>query len=156
MPQPFCSPERRGLVDKRATNAKGHPLGAMHGCTCVMAGPCGASSDAPVPLSRYANLYGPPSLIGVKKRKTNRLGKKPINLAAQVLPYPLTSTAPSELYDAAQSRQTALVNLLRLLADAPDLGAPTEKVLDDTFSALEYLAADAERLYTAAEQRTRP
>ncbi|MEG7360775.1 hypothetical protein [Pseudomonas citronellolis] len=79
-----------------------------------------------------------------------------MNLAAQVLPHPLTSTAPSELYDAAQSRQTALVNLLRLLAGAPDLGAPTEEVLDGTFSALEYLAADAERLYAAAEQRTRP
>ena len=52
-----------------------------------------------------------------------------MNLAAQVLPHPLTSTAPSELYDAAQSRQAALVNLLRLLAGAPDLGAPTEEVL---------------------------
>ncbi|WAB93605.1 hypothetical protein OSS47_06335 [Pseudomonas citronellolis] len=41
-------------------------------------------------------------------------------------------------------------------AGAPDLGAPTEEVLDGTFSALEYLAADAERLYAAAEQRTRP
>ena len=79
-----------------------------------------------------------------------------MNLAAQVLPHPLTSTAPSELYDAAQSRQAALVNLLRLLAGGPYLGSPTEEVLDVTFSAIDYLGAAAERLYAAAEQRTRP
>ncbi|WP_225617153.1 MULTISPECIES: hypothetical protein [unclassified Pseudomonas] len=44
---------------------------------------------------------------------------------------------------------------MRLLAGAPDLGAPAEDVLDGTFSALEYLAADAERLYAAAEERGR-
>ena len=71
---------------------------------------------------------------------------------AQVLSQPLTSIAPSELYDAAQSRQSPQVNLLRLLAGAPDLGAPGEDVLDGTFSSLEYLAADAERLYAAAEK----
>ncbi|MDF3845726.1 hypothetical protein P3W55_28805 [Pseudomonas citronellolis] len=63
-----------------------------------------------------------------------------------------STTAPSDLYDTAQARQSALVNLLRLLAGAPDLGAPGEDVLDGTFSALEYLAADAERLYAAAER----
>ncbi|WP_232244855.1 hypothetical protein [Pseudomonas citronellolis] len=66
--------------------------------------------------------------------------------------HPLKNTAPSELYDAAQTRQSALVNLLRLLAGEPDLGARSEDVLDGTFSALEYLAADAERLYAAAEK----
>jgi len=44
---------------------------------------------------------------------------------------------------------------MHLLAGAPDLGAPAEDVLDGTFSALEYLAADAERLYAAAEERNR-
>ncbi|KWR76107.1 hypothetical protein P3W55_28015 [Pseudomonas citronellolis] len=79
-----------------------------------------------------------------------------MNLAAQVLHHPLTSTTLSELYDAAQSRQSALVNLLRLLAGAPDLGAPTKEVLDGTFGAQEYLAADAERLHAAAEGYTQP
>ena len=78
-----------------------------------------------------------------------------MHIASAVLPHPLKNTAPSELYDAAQSRQSALVNLLRLLAGAPDLGAPAEDVLDGTFCALEYLAADAERLYAAAEERGR-
>jgi len=78
-----------------------------------------------------------------------------MSLSAQVLPHPLKHAAPSDFYDAAQSRQSALINLLRLLAGAPDLGAPAEDVLDGTFSALEYLAADAERLYTAAEERGR-
>ena len=99
-----------------------------------MGGPCGASSDAPVSLSRYANLYGPPSLIGVRKRKPIRFGA----LRRHAIP------------------PGGLINLLRLLAGAPDLGAPTEEVLDGTFSVLEYLAADAERLYAAAEQHTRP
>jgi len=103
-------------------------------------------------LGRYANLYGPPSLIGVRVAENQILESNPMNLAAQVLPHPLKNTVPSELYDAAQSRQSALVNLLRLLAGAPDLGAPGEDVLDGTFSALEYLAADAERLYAAAEK----
>ncbi|MDF3934662.1 hypothetical protein [Pseudomonas citronellolis] len=75
-----------------------------------------------------------------------------MKLAAQVLPYPLKDTDPTDLYEAAESRQAALVNLLHLLASAPDLGAPSEKVLDGTFNALAYLAADAERLYAAAER----
>ena len=78
-----------------------------------------------------------------------------MSLAAHVLSHPLKHAAPSDLYDAAQSRQSALINLLRLLAGAPNLGAPAEDVLDSTFCALEYLATDAERLYAAAEERGR-
>ena len=78
-----------------------------------------------------------------------------MSLAAHVLSHPLKHAAPSDLYDAAQSRQSALINLLRLLAGAPNLGAPAEDVLDGTFCALEYLATDAERLYAAAEERGR-
>jgi hypothetical protein len=87
-----------------------------------MGGPCGASSDAPVPRFRYANLYGPPSPIGVGRRKTESIWEIFMSLAAHVLSHPLKHAAPSDLYDAAQSRQSALINLLCLLAGAPDLG----------------------------------
>lgn len=59
---------------------------------------------------------------------------------------------PASLYDDAQSRQTALINMLRLLAGARDLGAPSEDVLSGAFACLEYLAADSERLYAAADR----
>ena len=101
-----------------------------------MGGPRRASSDAPVPLSRYANLCGPPSLIGEPK-----LYPVPDEHHRPVGPLrhrPSPPIGPGQ--PAAPAGQRA----------GP--GAPGEDVLDGTFCALEYLAADAERLYAAAEK----
>ncbi|MEG7361193.1 hypothetical protein [Pseudomonas citronellolis] len=72
-----------------------------------------------------------------------------MSLAAHVLSHPLKHAAPSDLYDAAQSHHAPAGRR------AGPGGTPAEDVLDGTFSALEYLAADAERLYAAAEERSR-
>jgi len=120
-----------------------------------MGGSCGASSDAPalIPARQPVRSALPDWRQESENHSIRKQTHEPCGPSAT---HSLKSTAPPGLDDAAQSRQAALVNLLRLVAGAPDLGAPTEEVLDGTFSAQEYLAADAERLYAAAERRTRP
>ncbi|SDH33288.1 hypothetical protein [Pseudomonas panipatensis] len=63
-------------------------------------------------------------------------------------------TAPGalDLFDAAQARHSALLDMLQLLAGARDLGAPSAEVLAGAFTCLQLLAADSERLYATARR----
>ena len=94
-------------------------------------------------------------IFAPSKRRLTLDEARPLAAAAPVWGSRVGVFGPDQHAVAAEIAEDLRLDTLQFHG-APDLGAPTEEVLDGTFSALEYLAADAERLYAAAEQRTRP
>lgn len=58
-----------------------------------------------------------------------------------------------ELFDAAEARQTAARDALRLLAGAPDLGSPGSGMLSSALGGVELLLGEAALLYSSARAR---
>ena len=61
-----------------------------------------------------------------------------------------------ELLDAAHSRQSAARDLLRLLANAEDLGCPSPALLTGALGGVQLLVDDASQLYDRAIAAHRP